>query len=95
MSRTIRIRTTEDAVVEIAALTTRVIVKGGHEGHDLETVGRIITSDTVLDTIRTAYDRWVGNGATPKDAVIAVGQSLIAPNLPRRAPGVGARRGRL
>ncbi|MEW2631638.1 hypothetical protein AB0903_08255 [Streptomyces sp. NPDC048389] len=56
----------------------RVIAEGGHEGHDLETVGRIITSDTVLDTIRTAYDRRIAAGATPKDAVTAVGQSLIA-----------------
>ncbi|GHA94396.1 hypothetical protein [Streptomyces chryseus] len=78
MSRTIRITGTEDAVAEIAALTTRVIAEGGHDGHDLETVGRIVTSDTVLDTIRTAYDRRIADGATPKDAVIAVGQSLIA-----------------
>ncbi|WP_406501575.1 hypothetical protein OHA04_27535 [Streptomyces sp. NBC_01590] len=78
MSHTIRITGTEDAVATIAALTTRVIAEGGHKGHDLETVGRIITSDTVLDTIRTAYDRRIANGATPKDAVTAVGQSLIA-----------------
>ncbi|WP_138909967.1 hypothetical protein [Streptomyces chryseus] len=78
MSRTIRIRSTEDAVAEIAAMTTRVIAEGGHEGHDLETVGRIITSDTVLDTIRTAYDRRISSGETVKAAVIAVGQSLIA-----------------
>ena len=78
MSTMIRIRNTEDAVSVIAALTTRVIADGGHEGHDLETVGARITSDAVLDTIRTAYERRTGNGATPKDAVIAVGQSLIA-----------------
>ncbi|MEW2071807.1 hypothetical protein [Streptomyces sp. NPDC007346] len=78
MSRTIRIRSTEDAVAEIAATTTRVIAEGGHKGHDLETVGRIITSDAVLDTIRTAYDRRTAEGATPKEAVIAVGTQLIA-----------------
>lgn len=78
MSRTIRIRNTEDAVVEIAALTTRSIAEAGHKGHDRESVGRIITSDAVLGLIRTAYNRRTGNGETPKDAVIAVGQSLIA-----------------
>ncbi|MDH6544140.1 hypothetical protein [Streptomyces sp. SPB4] len=78
MSRIIRIRNTEDAVAEIAALTTRVIAAAGHPGHGLESVGQIITSDTVLETIRTAYNRRITQGATPKDAVIAVGQSLIA-----------------
>ncbi|MFB8402172.1 hypothetical protein [Streptomyces sp. NPDC055912] len=78
MSRTIRIAGTEDAVAEIAALTTRVIAEGGHDGHDLETVGRIITSDEVLGTIRTAYNRRIAAGATPKEAVTAVGQSLVA-----------------
>lgn len=78
MSRIIRIRSTEDAVVEIAAMTTRVIAEGGHEGHDLETVGRLITSDLVLDTIRAAYNRRTAEGATPKEAVIAVGTQLVA-----------------
>ncbi|MEV7581585.1 hypothetical protein [Streptomyces erythrochromogenes] len=78
MSRTIRIRNTEDAVAVIAAHTTRVIAAAGHPGHDLESVGQVITSDTVLQTIRTAYSRRIAQDATPKDAVIAVGQSLIA-----------------
>lgn len=78
MTVTIQVRNTEDAVATIAALATRVIAEAGHEGHGLEAVGERLTSDAVLDTIRAAYDRRTGQGATPKDAVIAVGQSLIA-----------------
>ncbi|CAL9611422.1 hypothetical protein SUDANB1_05635 [Streptomyces sp. enrichment culture] len=76
---TIRIRNTEDAVAVIAAMATKVIAAGGHAGHDLETVGRIMTSDDVLGLIRTAYVRHTTKGRkTPKAAVIAVGQAVVA-----------------
>lgn len=78
MTDTITIRTTEDAVSTIAALATRVIAEGNHPGHDLEKVGRILTSDRVLDTIRTAYNKRIAEGVTTKDAVIRVGQIMIA-----------------
>ncbi|MFE3378751.1 hypothetical protein [Streptomyces anulatus] len=55
-----------------------MIAEAGHKGHDLETVGRIITSDPVLNRIRAAYDRRIGNGDTVKDALTAVGRSLVA-----------------
>ncbi|MFJ2110602.1 hypothetical protein ACIOEX_01515 [Streptomyces sp. NPDC087850] len=62
----------------IAALTTRTIASFNHPGHDLEHVGRIITSDAVLELIRTSYNRHTSRGLTPKDAVIKVGQTVIA-----------------
>jgi hypothetical protein len=74
----IRIRNTEDAVAVIAALATRSIASGGYEGHDLETVGALLTSDEILDRIRDGYTRRIGRGETPKEAVIGVGQTLIA-----------------
>jgi hypothetical protein len=76
--RTFTIRCTEDAVPVIAALATETIAAGGHDGHTLESVGAVMTSDAVLDRIRTAYDRHTGNGLTPKQAVIKVGQTVIA-----------------
>ncbi|MBC9730698.1 hypothetical protein [Streptomyces sp. TRM68367] len=78
MTRTFNIRTTEDAVACIAALATEVIADGNHPGHDLETVFDRITSGDVLCLIRQYYDRRVGNGESPRQAVIGVGQSLIA-----------------
>ncbi|MFF5655231.1 hypothetical protein [[Kitasatospora] papulosa] len=77
MSRTIRIRNTEDAVAVVAAMATKAIAEGNHPGHDLETVGHRMTSDAILDRIRISYDRHIANGKTPKDAVIAVGQNLV------------------
>lgn len=78
MARKIRIGSTDEAVATIAALTTKVIAEDNLPGHSLEEVGARITSDDVLATIRTAYLRRLAKGATPKEAVIAVGQSLIA-----------------
>jgi hypothetical protein len=78
MSTTIRIRNTEDAVAVVAAMATKVIAKSGHGHHTTEYVGRIMTSDAVLDKIRTAYERHTANGKTPKEAVIAVGQTVVA-----------------
>lgn len=78
MSAKIRISTTEDAVATIAALATKAIAADGHEGHDLERVGRIITSDPVLDKIREAFTRHLRDGKSVKDAMIAAGQTLIA-----------------
>ncbi|MFE9319091.1 hypothetical protein ACFYNV_29015 [Streptomyces albidoflavus] len=75
---TIRIRTTEDAVAHIAAMATKVIAEDGHEGHDLEAVGARITSDEVLDTIRRAYLRRLGEGMTVREAFTRTGQALIA-----------------
>ncbi|WP_328427879.1 hypothetical protein [Streptomyces sp. NBC_00443] len=76
---TITIRNTEDAVARIAALATKVIADGGHEGHDLETVGAIMTSDDVLDAIRRSFTRNLAkDGATVKDAFTATGQAVIA-----------------
>ncbi|MFD6852622.1 hypothetical protein CH313_27255 [Streptomyces sp. TSRI0384-2] len=74
----IRIRNTEDAVATIAALATKAIAKGNHEGHDLEVVGERMTCAQILDRIRTAYERHTARGATPKEAVITVGQTLVA-----------------
>lgn len=76
--RIIHIGTTEDAVITIAALGTRVIAAAGHPGHNLEQVGRRILSDKVMDTIRDGYNRRISEGATPKEAIIRVGQSMIA-----------------
>jgi hypothetical protein len=78
MTATIRIRNTDDAVATIASIATKVIAEGNHPGHDLEAVGARLATCDVLATIRRAYDRHTTNGATPKAAVIAVGQSLIA-----------------
>ncbi|MGA5202772.1 hypothetical protein [Streptomyces variegatus] len=72
------IRNTEDAVARIAAMATQVIANGNHEGHDLETVGRIMTSDDVLDAIRDSFTRNLAkDGATVKDAFTATGQAVI------------------
>ncbi|WP_328638408.1 hypothetical protein [Streptomyces canus] len=79
MTNTIKIENTEDAVAQIAALATKVIADGGHEGHDLETVGTIMTSDAVLDAIRNSFTRNLAkDGATVKDVFTATGQALIA-----------------
>ncbi|WP_309317429.1 hypothetical protein [Streptomyces salinarius] len=75
---TITISNTEDAVAAIAALATKSIASHGLPGHSLEEAGERMTSDDVLDRIRTAYNRHTGNGMTPKDAVIAVGQTVTA-----------------
>ncbi|MBL3806130.1 hypothetical protein [Streptomyces sp. BRB081] len=77
-SMNIRIRNTEDAVATIAALAAKAIAKGNHEGHDLEVVGERMTCAQILDRIRTAYERHTARGATPKEAVITVGQTLVA-----------------
>ncbi|MBV7255143.1 hypothetical protein KQH21_30985 [Streptomyces sp. IpFD-1.1] len=74
----IRIHNTEDAVPVIAALATKAIASGGHEGHDLEAVGERMTRTEILDRIRTGYERHIARGASPKAAVIAVGQVLVA-----------------
>ncbi|MFF8786961.1 hypothetical protein [Streptomyces sp. NPDC015125] len=74
----IRIRSTEDAVAVIAAMATKAIAAGAHPGHDLEAAGTRMTTDDVLDRIRTAYNRHAAGGATPKESVIAVGQTLVA-----------------
>lgn len=73
-----RIRSTEDAVAVIAAYTTKAIAAGGHPGHDLESVGEVMTLDAVLDAIRASYTRHIRNGKTPKDAVIATGCAVVA-----------------
>ncbi|XVV34991.1 hypothetical protein ACQPXT_13485 [Streptomyces sp. CA-100214] len=78
MTSTITIRNTEDAVAAIAALATKSIASHGLPGHSLEEVGERMTSDDVLDRIRAAYNRHTGNGKTPKEAVIAVGQTVTA-----------------
>lgn len=78
MSTTITIRSTEEAVATIAGLATRVIANGNHDGHPLERVARIITSDPVLSLIRTAYTRRIAQGEAPRQACIGVGQGLIA-----------------
>ncbi|MEV6462987.1 hypothetical protein [Streptomyces albidoflavus] len=74
----IRIRSTEDAVPVIAALATKAIAHGGHEGHDLETVGERMTRTEILDRIRAGYERRITRGDSPKEAVIAVGVVLVA-----------------
>ncbi|NEA42756.1 hypothetical protein [Streptomyces sp. SID11385] len=74
----IHITSTEDAVAVIAAYSTRAIAQGDHPGHDLTTVGTHLTSDLVFNAIRDAYERHIAKGATPKDAIIRVGQALIA-----------------
>lgn len=76
-----RIRSTEDAVPVIAALATKSIAAEGLPGHSLEEVGERMTCDEVLGRIRTAYERHTGNGMTPKEAVTAVGQTVIAAYL--------------
>ncbi|MFB7496060.1 hypothetical protein ACFC09_15435 [Streptomyces sp. NPDC056161] len=86
---TIRIRNTEDAVSGIAALATKVIAAGGHEGHDLETVGTRMTSDEVLDAIRRSFSANIRRGLNTREAFTATGQSLIAhycnaANIPTR-----------
>lgn len=78
MTVTFRVNSTEDAIPVIAAMATKVIAAAGHPGHGLDYVGSVITSDAVLDRIRTAYDRHTGNGLTPKEAVIEVGQAVVA-----------------
>lgn len=78
MTVTFRITCTEDAVPVIAALATKVIAAAGHPGHGLEYVGTVMTSDAVLDKIRTAYERHTRRGLTAKEAVIAVGQTVVA-----------------
>ncbi|MFD8509674.1 hypothetical protein ACFV27_00810 [Streptomyces antimycoticus] len=76
---TIKINNTEDAVATIAAMATKVIAAGGHQGHDLETVGAIMASDNVLDAIRRSFTRNLAkDGATVKSAFIKTGQGLIA-----------------
>lgn len=78
MQTTITINNIEDAVAVIAAYATRVIAADNHPGHNLEQVGARMTSDEVLDTIRAALTRRIDNGTTPKEAVIGVGQAVIA-----------------
>lgn len=75
---TIKIRNIEDAVAVIAAYATRTIAADNHPGHNLEQVGERMTRDEVLDTIRAALIRHLDNGATVKDAVIKVGQTVVA-----------------
>lgn len=75
---TIKIRNIEDAVAVVAAYATRVIAAGNHPGHNRDQVGERLTSDEVLDMIRAALTRRVENGATAKEAVIGVGQSVVA-----------------
>ncbi len=77
-NKTITIRNIEDAVTTVAAYATRVIAADNHPGHNLEQVGTRMTSDEVLDTIRAALNRRIKNGATSKEAVIGVGQAVIA-----------------
>lgn len=74
----ISIRSIEDAVVVIAAYTTRAIADTNPApGHDRETVGARMTSDRVLNTIRAAYTHRIHAGDTPREAVIAVGTRLV------------------
>ena len=75
---TIKIRNIEDAVATIAAYATRVIAAGNHPGHNLDQVGDRMTRDEVLDTIRAALIRHLKNGASVKEAVIKVGQAVVA-----------------
>lgn len=75
---TIKIRNIEDAVAVVAAYATRAIADGNHPGHNRDQVGSHLTSDEVLDMIRAALTRRVENGATVKEAVIGVGQSVVA-----------------
>ncbi|EMF20387.1 hypothetical protein H114_32629 [Streptomyces gancidicus BKS 13-15] len=78
MSRTIRIRTTEDAVAVVAALATQTIAAARHGHHTTDYVGAIMTSDEVLDKIRTAYERHTAKGLNPREAITAVGQTVVA-----------------
>jgi hypothetical protein len=76
--RSLTVKDTEDAVVVILALATETIAAGNHPGHTLHQVFDRITSDEVLCLVREFYGRRIAKGETPRDAVIGVGQSLIA-----------------
>jgi hypothetical protein len=76
--RTFTVKDTEDAVVIILALATETIADGNHPGHSLEEIFDRIASSEVICLIREFYLRRIANGETPRDAVIGVGQSLIA-----------------
>ncbi|MGX1514008.1 hypothetical protein [Streptomyces collinus] len=78
MTATFTITSTEDAVSVIAALATESIAAQGLPGHSLEEVGERMTCDEILGRIRTAYERHTAGGKTPREAVIAVGQTLTA-----------------
>lgn len=70
--------TAEDVAAWIAAQATKVIASGNHPGRNLETVGRFMTSDAILDLIRDAYTARLRKGMTGPQAIEKTGSQLIA-----------------
>lgn len=74
----IHLNDTEDVVAWIAANVSKTIAKASHEGHDLNTVMTRMTSDRVLNLIRTAYLHCARQGQDRPDAIRRIGVRLIA-----------------
>lgn len=77
-TKTISLATTTDVVAYIASTVAKVIATEGFPGHDIDTVGTRMTSDTVLSTIRDAYVHMARRGDDRPTAISKIGVRLIA-----------------
>lgn len=76
--RTIRVDNVEQAIPVVITYITMALAGAGIAGHDMSTVCARMTTDKVMDTIRTAYTyRTDALGDTPKEAVVSIGVRLI------------------
>lgn len=76
--RTIHVENVEQAIPVTITYVTMAIAGAGIAGHDMNAVCTRMTTDTVMDTIRAAYNHRVDvMGDTPKEAVISIGVRLI------------------
>lgn len=73
----VHLDTTEDVVAWLAASVAKTIANAGHAGHDLETVLTRMTSDAILDTIRSAYTHWASQGRDRRTGIEKIGVRLI------------------
>lgn len=75
---TIHLETTNDVVAFIAGKVSQTIASANLPGHDIDTVTARMTTDRVLDSIRTAYVDWCQRGGHRPTAISKIGVRLIA-----------------
>lgn len=73
----IHLKDTTEVVAWIAATVARSISAAGIPGHDLHTVMDRMTTNQALDTIRTAYTTWAGDGKDRPEGITKIGVRLI------------------
>jgi hypothetical protein len=75
---TISLKDTTEVVAYIASAVAKSIAEEGFAGHDLETVGRRMTTDAILSTIRSAYVFRCERGYNRPESIAKIGSRLIA-----------------